>query len=139
MTNEEIEDWLKRKGRDRAWLASQIPASKGTVDNWFSKGFSAPALTVIKLLMNKDDEEPTNDTGLIQFTVDEFERIESARKRAGYETRPPFYRDAILKQVEAMEAEMPTLRLPKPITYLPAAGSKPDPELRMADEPSNNS
>lgn len=118
-----------------------MDVSPGTVDQWFAeRGFSSSALATIKLLMQRDEQTaaPTNDTGLIQFTVDEFERIESARKRAGYETRPPFYRDAILKQVEAMEAEMPTLRLPKPITYLPAAGSKPDAELRMADEPSNS-
>jgi len=133
MTNEEIENWLKRKGRDRAWLALQIPASKGTVDNWFSKGFSAPALTVIQLLMDKDEDASANDTGLIQFTVDEFERIERARQRSGYESRPPFYRDAILKQITAMEAEMPTIKLPTAYGK-PTKPTAPASDLRVADE-----
>jgi hypothetical protein len=137
LSNEEIDAWLKSHGRDREWLADQIPASIGTVYNWFSKGFSKSAMKTIALLMERD-QGASADTGLIQFTVDEFERIERARQQAGYETRPPFYRDAILKQVDALEKEMPTLRLPKPITYLPAGGSKPDADLRIADEPSKS-
>ena len=93
--------------------------SPGTVDQWFAeRGFSDSALATIKLLMHRDLETFSNDTGLIKFTTDEFERIERARQRLGYTERPPFYRDAILKQVEAIEAEMPTISLLKGISYL---------------------
>jgi hypothetical protein len=131
-SNDEIEAWLKANGRDREWMAEQLAASIGTVYNWFSKGFSRPAMKTIGLLMQRDEQAtPTNDTGLIQFTVDEFERIETARKRAGYETRPPFYRDAILKQVELIEAEMPTLPVNASISYLKE--TPPDLTIKVAE------
>lgn len=41
---------------------------------------------------------------LVSFTLDEFERIESTRRRLHYDTRPPMYRDAILAFIEADEA-----------------------------------
>lgn len=113
-TNDEIEAWLKRHDRDRVWLAGKLPAAKGTVDNFFSKGFSNWALTTIKLLMERDaaQTDPVNDTGLVQFTVEEFERIEKARVAACYETRPPFYHDAIIRRVAEIESEMNIIKLP---------------------------
>lgn len=117
-----------------------MDVSPGTVDQWFAeRGFSSSALATIKLLMERDEQAtPTNDTGLIQFSVDEFERIERARQRSGYESRPPFYRDAILKQITAMEAEMPTIKLPTAYGK-PTKPTAPASDLRVADEnPSEN-
>lgn len=142
LSNDDIDAWLKSRGRDREWLAEQIPASVGTVYNWFSKGFSKPALKVIELLMERDKAPcgKAQDTGLIQFTVDEFERIERARQRAGYESRPPFYRDAILKQVDAMEAEMHSLpvAVSMPVSYVPPKEMETfEPALRVAEAAKN--
>ena len=123
LTKDQIRAWLALHQRDRKWLAQQMDVSPGTVDQWFAeRGFSSSALATIRLLMERDEQAaPTNDTGLIQFTVDEFERIERARQRSGYESRPPFYRDAILKQITAMEAEMHSLSVAvsMPVSYVP--------------------
>lgn len=105
-----ILDWLKRHGRDREWLAEKCNAEMGTVNSWFStRGFSDSALATIEVLMQLDavKADGTNapdETGLIELTTGEFERIEKARELTGFETRPEFYREAILKFVEEIEA-----------------------------------
>jgi hypothetical protein len=132
LTKDQIRAWLALHKRDRKWLADQMNVSPGTVDQWFAeRGFSDSALATIKLLMDRDLETPSNDTGLIQFTTDEFERIERARQRLGYTERPPFYRDAILKQVESIEAEMPTLPVNASISYLKE--TPPDLTIKVAE------
>lgn len=134
---------MHRLGRDREWLAEQMNVSPGTVDQWFAeRGFSKSALATISLLMERDQTKSSSmsDTGLIQFTVDEFERIERARQRAGYESRPPFYRDAILKQVDAMEAEMHSLpvTVSMPVSYVPPKEMETfEPALRVAEAAKN--
>lgn len=112
LTKDQISDWLKRAGRDRYWLGDKCGVSKGTVDQWFYKGFSDAALATIRALMELDEQAGQgggNDTGLIQFSTGEFERIERARVAVGSPTRPEFYRDAIVeyvKEIEAMEGRL---------------------------------
>ena len=108
MTKDKIRKWLAAKGRDREWLAQQCGASKGTVDQWFYRGFSDSALATIDKLMQLDElqsSQATDETGLIQFSTAEFEEIERARAAVGNPTRPQFYRDAILQYVEDLNAE----------------------------------
>lgn len=101
-----VTDWLKKHGRDREWLALQCNAEIGTVNSWFStRGFSDSALATIDKLMQLDElasKQPADETGLIQFTTAEFERLEKARVAVGAPPRPQFYRDAILQYVEEL-------------------------------------
>lgn len=95
MKPNEIDAWLKANQRDRAWLASELAVSTGTVYNWFSKGLPDWAIKAIERLAN-----PTNDnsSGLeVTFTAREFDRIEAARKLSGQPTRTQYYTDAILE------------------------------------------
>lgn len=134
LTKENIRAWLESIGKDRAWLAEQCGTEKGTVDSWFSKrGFPDTALATIRLLMrqhNRGAEGSPTDTGLIQFTVTEFERIEAARKALLFETRPPFYRAAILDYLDRYEAENGKLD-----TSMVPAPTVAEPLPRAAEEP----
>jgi len=95
MTPEKIDAWLAANDRDRAWLATQLSMSLGSIYNGFSKGFSARTLNAIEQLMS-----PTNsDTaGLeVTFTAREFERIEDARNLLGIATRKLYYEESIIE------------------------------------------
>ncbi len=109
LTKNEIVTWLKDHRRDRQWLAKQCGVSVGTVNNWFSTGFSAAALAAIDKLMKLDEmaaahADPSDDTGLILFSTAEFERLERARALVGNPPRRQFYRDAILQYLNEIEA-----------------------------------
>lgn len=107
-TKEELSDWLKRHDRTREWLAEATGKSLGTIHNWFSnRTIPEDARATIALLMERDDvaRSAPDETGLIQFTTGEFERIEAARLAVGNPPRPEFYRDAILQFVEDLEEE----------------------------------
>lgn len=98
MKPHEIDAWLKANNRDRAWLASELAVSTGTVYNWFSKGLPDWAIKAIERLTN-----PTSDhsNGLeVTFTAREFDRIEAARKLSGQPTRTQYYTDAILEYTD---------------------------------------
>ena len=98
MKPNEIDAWLKANQRDRAWLASELAVSTGTVYNWFSKGLPDWAIKAIERLAN-----PTSDhsNGLeVTFTAREFDRIEAARKLSGQPTRTQYYTDAILEYTD---------------------------------------
>lgn len=102
LNKEQISAWLVHLGKDRDWLAQMCGVSKGTVDQWFSRGFSDQALATIGLLMQKE-VRPIDETALIAFNAGEFEKIDRARRGLGYSSRPPFYRDAILDYVQGWE------------------------------------
>jgi hypothetical protein len=102
LTKEQISAWLLQLGKDRDWLSRMCGVSKGTVDQWFSRGFSDQALATIGLLMQKQ-EMPLDESALISFNASEFEKIDRARRGLGYSARPPFYRDAILDYVGTWE------------------------------------
>lgn len=109
LTKTQIQDWLTAKaGGSRDWLAVKLGVSKGTVDQWFSRGFSDSALASIAMAMELDRAVSTpgaasDESALIQFTAGEFERIEAARAAVGSPARPVFYRDAIIAYVEDIE------------------------------------
>lgn len=102
LNKEQISDWLVQLGKDREWLSKKCGVSKGTVDQWFSRGFSDQAQATIGLLMQKE-VRPEDETALIAFNATEFEKIDRARRGLGYSSRPPFYRDAILDYVQNWE------------------------------------
>jgi hypothetical protein len=95
MKQEQIDAWLEEIGRDRAWLASQLGVSLGTVYNWFSKGFSKQAIKGIENLM-----KPASDGLEVSFSAREFDLIEKARSISGHATRAHFYHDIILEGTE---------------------------------------
>lgn len=109
LTKIEIQSWLYAKHNgSREWLATKLGVSKGTVDQWFSRGFSDSALAGIAMIMELDASSPSvgdgsDETSLIQFTSGEFERIEAARAAVGSPARPVFYRDAIIAYVDGIE------------------------------------
>jgi len=94
MTKDELKNWLANNQKDRAWLAQEIGVSKGTVDQWFSKGFPEWAIMAIKRMR----EQPLDDAGLdVAFTAAEFELIEAARILSAHPTRSAFYHTAIMQ------------------------------------------
>ena len=107
MDKEKLKGWLATEGHDREWLASQIGCSKGTVDQWFSRGFPDWAVKSIEKLM-RPPEWGNDSTGFeVTFTAREFERIEQARKLLGIATRKLYYEEAIAEytdQILAREA-----------------------------------
>ena len=110
LTKIEIQNWLSEKhDGSREWLSAKLGVSKGTVDQWFCRGFSESALASISMVMELDHASTasasaaTDSTALIQFTSGEFERIEEARAAVGSPARPVFYRDAIIAYVGEIE------------------------------------
>jgi len=94
MRKDKIKSWLADNQKDRAWLAEEIGVSKGTVDQWFSKGFPEWAVKAIERL----GEQPLDDAGLeVAFTAAEFELIEAARLLSAHPTRSAFYHTAIMQ------------------------------------------
>ncbi|QHV14083.1 hypothetical protein C5O10_06890 [Akkermansia muciniphila] len=55
---EDIKTWLKKIGRDRAWLAEKTLVSKRTVDNWLSAGkpIVPQKMELIEKLMSGEEE-----------------------------------------------------------------------------------
>lgn len=105
----QVTNWLKRHGRDRQWLAEKCHAEIGTVNSWFStRGFSDAAKASISALMELDEIKesgPGNDVGSVQFTADEWEKVEMARAVVGNPPRPVFYHNAIMAFVERLQTE----------------------------------
>lgn len=94
MTKDQIKNWLTDNQRDRAWLAQEIGISKGTVDQWFSKGFPEWAVKAIERM----GDQPLDACGLdVAFTAAEFELIEAARLLSAHPTRSAFYHTAIMQ------------------------------------------
>lgn len=107
-----ISQWLEDIDRDRAWLAAQLHVSKRTVDSWFSfRRISEPMWLHIESLMGDIGASPLEDLLEVKLTITEFEALEKARIRAGYESRAAFYRDAILSYMEALANADPGERL----------------------------
>lgn len=102
MDKKALTNWLGSLGKDREWLAGEIGSAKGTVDQWFSKGFPEWAEKSIERLMNP----PGNETaGLeVTFTARQFERIEQARQLVGLK-RKEFYEEAITELTDKILAE----------------------------------
>lgn len=94
MDKDTLKGWLTTEGKDRHWLATQLGVSKGTVDQWFSRGFPEWAIKSIERITNPADAKPGGNLE-VTFSAEEFERIEAARKLLGIPTRKLFYEEAI--------------------------------------------
>lgn len=60
-TKEEIDNWLKQTGKNRAWLADQCGVSPGRVYIWFSKNSTIPAkaqIIIDKLMEEGNSHRP---------------------------------------------------------------------------------
>jgi hypothetical protein len=133
MDKDKLKSWLATEGRDREWLANQIGSVKGTVDQWFSRGFPEWACKSIERLMHPI-EGGNDTTGFeVTFTAREFERIEEARKLLGIATRKLYYEEAIAEytdQILAREAADKTTAAQN-ISHFPA----PMPSSLVAEDP----
>lgn len=95
---QKVRDWLEATDRSRQWLAEEIGAKLGTVNNWFTEGnFPLWAEKHIARIM-REDEHPSK----VQFTLEEFDNIEAARKLAGYDDRFEFFKDALIKYARSL-------------------------------------
>lgn len=133
MDKDQITAWLVSIGKDRDWLGSQLVKSKGTIDQWFSRGFPESAQIAIERLMNPPGSETA---GLeVTFTARQFERIEEARALVGARSRKEFYEMAITeltddilareKQEEQKhQADQPPAAPPIPRTTRYSAGTE---------------
>ena len=81
---EDIKTWLKKIGRDRAWLAEKTLVSKRTVDNWLSAGkpIVPQKMELIEKLMSGEDHGAAFDDefgvarrGVIKITVFVIRRV----------------------------------------------------------------
>lgn len=93
----EILTWMRANKLKRDDLAEKLGSSKGTLDNWFSKGFPEWALKAIGRLKN-----PTGDmsAGLeVTFTASEFAEILEAMEIVGCSSLKTFYEEAIRNHV----------------------------------------
>lgn len=119
MTQEErqqlLSEWLEIIDRDRGWLAEKLCVSKRTVDSWFSyRKISEPMWLNIENLMAEVGASPLADLLEVTLNLEEFEALEQARIRAGFESRAGFYRAAILAYIEKHLATGH-----RPVQYLP--------------------
>jgi hypothetical protein len=122
MTTDQIKAWLKDLRKDRQWLSQQLKATKGTVDQWFSRGFPPGPLAMIKLLMQKQESTSGLD---VQFSPSEWSEIEQAMTNAGYSEQRKFFKDGIMSYAESINER------PKNVEPLPS----PEPEmLRVAED-----
>lgn len=123
MTKENIRDWLDTIGQDRFWLASQLGSTKGTLDQWFSRGFPEWAEKAIKRIAAQQSSADS-DPNSVQFTIAEFEMIDRARRKVGYETRREFYRDAIIEYADKLLVDDEDADTPCPLR----AAEEPPPD-----------
>lgn len=122
MKTEEIKRWLKDQQKDRHWLAEQLRATKGTIDQWFSRGFPDGVVAMIKLMMiNKSPKTSGLD---VEFSPGEWNEITTAMNNAGYTAQRAFFKDGILFYAEDILKRENIHPMEKP----------PEQQLRVADE-----
>lgn len=122
MTPTDLEDyvsklkaWMRDQNITRSDLAGDLGISKGTLDNWCSKGFPDWGIKAVARLMHPLVAE--GDDLEVSFTTREFDRIEEARRLVGSPTRKAFYEEAILdyaSQILAREAAEQSVAKPLP-------------------------
>jgi len=89
MTKDSIKDWLKRSGKDRAWLADQLKTEVKTVNNWLSSARPIPEakLALINRLhaddvaeeaRKKQLKEPSNTIFNVEVDHARFRRYNAA-------------------------------------------------------------
>ena len=113
-----ITEWLETIQRDRTWLADQLHISKRTVDSWFSyRRISDSTWGHIESLMGDVGASPLEELLEIRLSLAEFEDLEKARIRAGYESRSAFYRDAIIFHIQKLLDSPPATRPNRSLSY----------------------
>jgi len=124
MTTDEIQDWLDAGNHDRAWLADKLKSKKGSVDQWFSKGFPAWATQIITLMI---ETERAPDSLELRFNHSEWAEIKRAMQHAGYVDQFEFFRDAIIAYSKRLsKAPSPSnIAMMKVAEEGPEYGSKP--------------
>lgn len=78
MKPDQIKQWLKETGKDRAWLAEKCGVSKSTVDGWMAgRTIPKPAIVTISSLMFEETSLSP------KFTLDQFSKIQQRAKAEG--------------------------------------------------------
>lgn len=99
---DELKAWLRSKNKTREDFAADLGAKKGTLDNWFSKGFPDWAVKSIARLRSPIESDTS---GLeVTFTAAEFELIEKARRLTEHATRSSYYHAAIMDYTDELLA-----------------------------------
>lgn len=82
-SKQEIEAWLDKLGKPRAWLAEQMNVSAETVKGWLSNGrpITGSSVVLLQQLMNPNPELNP------EFTLQEWEQIEELARQAGIPPR----------------------------------------------------
>ena len=133
MDKKKLIKWLADNDHDRDWLAAQLGNSKGTIDQWFSKGFPDTATKSIERLMNPPGSE---NGGLeVAFTAREFERIEQARALLGIASRKLYYEEAIAEFTDKILASEAGAKRPKGKNISPFPTDQQS--SRAAEDPGN--
>lgn len=101
-----LKAWMRDQNITRSDLAADLGISKGTLDNWCSKGFPEWGIKAVSRLMHPLVAE--GDDLEVSFTTKEFDRIEEARRLVGSPTRKAFYEEAILEYVSHILAREDT-------------------------------
>jgi len=123
MTTEHIRSWLESTGKDRQWLADQIEAKKGSVDQWFSRGFPAWAVKSIERLMSA----PSPGSLHIHLDAEQWSLVDAARRLSGYHDTATFARDVIIIKAREIASKgtdptdvAPAAGEPHPAPHTPA-------------------
>jgi len=103
LTMPDVREWLRETNRDRLWLGETLGVSKRTVDNWFS-GDELPLFAShhIRRIMI-EEASPSN----LRFTLEQWDKIEAARRLAGYEDRTAFFTDAVIYFAQSLASRLP--------------------------------
>jgi hypothetical protein len=98
-----VREWTRERNYDRPWLAETLGVSKRTVDNWFTEGdLPLFASQHIRRIM-AEEASPGN----LRFTLEQWDKIEAARRLAGYEDRTEFFTDAVLHYTQSVVSRLP--------------------------------
>lgn len=133
MNAETIKQWLEAMGKDRRWLAQAVGFSKPTVDGWLSSGRRIPksAALTIERLMREADLIAAKGGFKVDFSAEEFEEIEGARKLSGHRNRSEFYHDAVMDYAREILENERRDPLEAPIPF----GRHDERSLRVAETP----
>ena len=130
-TTEQIKAWLRKSGKDRLWLAELLKVTKGTLDQYFSRGFPDWAARNVQLLAITKD--PSTSGLDIKFSPAEWAVIQEAMSQAGYTDQQQFFRDAIVIYGEQiLSGEQPTVST-KP--FVITQFISPDNQALAAEDP----
>ncbi|MDF1813856.1 MAG: hypothetical protein P1V20_16765 [Verrucomicrobiales bacterium] len=107
ITIEIVEEFLKTLKKDRTWLAAELGCSRGTVNNWFSKGvFPLWAENSIRRIINEFEQKQKPGSEDLQFTFREWQSIQQAMERAGVRDIDSFIRAVLIEKArEIVESD----------------------------------